>query len=179
MITVGKLASRFALSRSTLLYYDRIGLLSPSARSAAGYRQYSEADVERMEAIHLYRRAGLGLADIRRVLDRGGDTVHRALEARLLELDGEIEGLRCQQRLILELVRGGAGGGRLGQGGKRLDKAGWVAILAASGLDEAAQWRWHAEFERLAPEAHGEFLESLGIEAKEAARIRKRSRELD
>ena len=168
MITVGQLARRFALSRSTLLYYDRIGLLSPTARSAAGYRQYSEADVERMEAIHLYRRAGLGLADIARVLDHGGDSVRVALEARLAELDGEIEGLRGQQRLILELVRGSAAG-------RRLDKAGWIEILAASGLDEAARWRWHAEFERSAPEAHGEFMKSLGIATDEVARIRSES----
>jgi hypothetical protein len=41
MLTIGRLAERFGLSRSTLLYYDSIELLSPSARSDANYRLYS------------------------------------------------------------------------------------------------------------------------------------------
>ena len=44
-LTVGRLARRFGLARSTLLYYDRIGVLRPSARSAAGYRLYDAGDV--------------------------------------------------------------------------------------------------------------------------------------
>jgi hypothetical protein len=36
--------------------------------------------------------------------------------------------------------------------------------------------RWHAEFERQAPEAHEDFLASLGIPPAERALIRKRSR---
>ena len=53
MLTISQVASRFGLSRSTLLYYDTIGLLSPSLRSRANYRLYSPADVERKEtALH-------------------------------------------------------------------------------------------------------------------------------
>src|SRR5574344_1987818 len=48
MHTIGQIAKRFALSRSTLLYYDTIGLLSPSGRSQANYRLYTDNDVRRM-----------------------------------------------------------------------------------------------------------------------------------
>ena len=58
MYRISQLAEQFGLSRSTLLYYDRIGLLSPSARSEAGYRQYSAADRGRLESICSLRRAG-------------------------------------------------------------------------------------------------------------------------
>ena len=51
MLTISQLARRFGLSRSTLLYYDSIGLLSPSARSDANYRLYSRNDIERMERV--------------------------------------------------------------------------------------------------------------------------------
>jgi len=44
MYTVGSLARSFGLSRSTLLYYDSIGLCKPSGRSAANYRTYTEND---------------------------------------------------------------------------------------------------------------------------------------
>jgi DNA-binding transcriptional MerR regulator len=56
---ISELGRRFGLSRSTLLYYDRIGLLRPSGRSGADYRQYSEDDVQRMERICLFRGSGL------------------------------------------------------------------------------------------------------------------------
>jgi len=38
MFLITELARKHGLSRSTLLYYDRIGLLTPSGRSEAGYR---------------------------------------------------------------------------------------------------------------------------------------------
>lgn len=174
MWTISRLAKRFGLSRSTLLYYDSIGLLRPSKRTAAGYRVYDEADLRRMERIELYRRTGLPLAKIRVMVDAAeGAGLPAALEERLREIDDEVGKLRAQQRVTLDLL------GRVGvkTGTRSLDKAAWVAILRASGMDEAEMTRWHVEFERLAPEAHEDFLESLGIDAEEIARIRGWSRE--
>lgn len=74
-LSVGRVGKRFGLSRSALLYYDRIGLLSPSRRSAAGYRVYAEPDVNRLAAICRYRAIGLSLEQIRDLLDgRAGRT---------------------------------------------------------------------------------------------------------
>jgi DNA-binding transcriptional MerR regulator len=169
MLTIGQLARRFGLSRSTLLYYDSIGLLSPSGRSPANYRLYSEADVERMELVDVYRRAGVPLADIARVLSSGGDAMNEVLEDRLRSLNEEIGKLRRQQKLIVELSRR-----RLSRGESRyLDKEGWVAILRAAGLSDDDMQRWHVEFERLSPGAHQDFLESLDIPLDEIARIRR------
>ena len=179
METVGRLARRFGLSRSALLYYDRIGLLSPSERSAAGYRLYSDADVRRLERILAFRGVGLPLESIRSVLgesdpeaggNAGGGSVETALEERLVAIDREIAGLRRQQEVILRLLQ--REGGRL-QG---LDKRAWTEILRATGMDGEDMWRWHREFERMAPAAHQEFLESLSIEPDEIESIRARSR---
>ncbi|MCA9522798.1 MAG: MerR family transcriptional regulator [Myxococcales bacterium] len=57
--TISALARSVGLARSTLLYYDRIGLLSPSSRSSASYRLYDEEARERLEAIRTYRAVGL------------------------------------------------------------------------------------------------------------------------
>lgn len=172
METVGRLARRFGLSRSTLLYYDRIGLMSPRARSGAGYRLYSEEDVARLEKILLFREVGLPLEAIGTLL--GGSeagSVGEALERRLEAIQREIESLREQQGVILRLLQRGGAARRA----RALDKAAWVALLRATGLDDDDMWRWHVEFERMAPEAHREFLESLGIGAEEIASIRERS----
>ena len=69
MITVSRLARQFNLSRSTLLYYDRIGLLRPSDRSRSNYRLYTREDRKRLEKICHYRAIGLPLKAIQRILD--------------------------------------------------------------------------------------------------------------
>jgi len=173
MLTVGRTARRFGLSRSTLLYYDSIGLLSPSGRSSSNYRLYSEEDLRRLELIHLYRAAGLPLADIARVLTAGRTTLREQLETRLRVLDDEIGKLRSQQRLIADLLRARVALRRT----RTLDKATWVSILRASGMTDDDMRRWHVEFERVAPEAHRDFLESLGLDAPAVARIRAWSRD--
>jgi DNA-binding transcriptional MerR regulator len=167
--SVGRLARRFGLSRSTLLYYDRIGLFSPPARSAAGYRVYGEREVKRLEAICRYREAGLSLEQIGQLLDGANGRTAQLLEERLDELNLEIERLREQQRIIVRLL---ANPRRL-RGARAIDKDRWVAILRAAGLDDAAMHRWHVEFERMAPKAHQDFLESLGLPKAEVARIRR------
>jgi hypothetical protein len=57
-----------------------------------------------------------------------------------------------------------------------VDRDLWVEMLRAAGMDDRAMARWHAEFEQRAPEAHREFLLSLGIPEGEALEIRKWSR---
>lgn len=57
---------------------------------------------------------------------------------------------------------------------RAMDKDGWVQLLRATGLSDDDMDRWHAEFERLAPEAHQDFLESLDIGVREVATIRPR-----
>src|SRR6266545_8217833 len=50
-LRIGELAGRTGLTVRALHHYDRIGLLSPSRRTEAGYRLYGEADVRRLYAI--------------------------------------------------------------------------------------------------------------------------------
>ena len=50
----------------------------------------------------------------------------------------------------------------------------WVEIMRAAGLSDDDMWNWHNQFEKLEPDAHQEFLESLGIDAEEITAIRGR-----
>lgn len=67
--SVGAVAALTGVSVRTLHHYDHIGLVVPSVRTAAGYRGYSDADVERLHLALVYRAAGLPLDDIRAMLD--------------------------------------------------------------------------------------------------------------
>jgi MerR family transcriptional regulator, thiopeptide resistance regulator len=170
MLTVTRLARRCGLSRSTVLYYESIGLLRASGRSPGNYREYSDKDVERLRQICAYRHAGLSLADIRSVLGASSNAA-TVLERRLLELDREVETLRNHQRAILRLL-----GHKSFRRNQMITKDKWVAIMRGCGFTEAQMHAWHVEFERAAPDEHQEFLEFLHIPAAEVARIRDRSR---
>jgi DNA-binding transcriptional MerR regulator len=57
------------VSVRTLHHYDSIGLLVPGARTAAGYREYTDSDLLRLQQILIGRELGLTLEEIRRSLD--------------------------------------------------------------------------------------------------------------
>ncbi|MEV5880215.1 MerR family transcriptional regulator [Streptomyces sp. NPDC052101] len=68
-LTVGRVAALAGVSVRTLHHYDEIGLVRPSARTAAGYRAYSAGDVERLREVLGYRRLGFGLREIADLVD--------------------------------------------------------------------------------------------------------------
>ncbi len=173
MFTITRLARQFNLSRSTLLYYDRIGLLRPSGRSGANYRIYTAADRRRLERICDYRRTGMALKDIETILssEREG-TATQLLEKQLGALNTQIALLRRQQQIILQLL----GSGRLPAVGSGLDRGKWVELLRACGMSDDDMMQWHVQFENLFPEDHQAFLDSLGIPEDEIAQIREASR---
>jgi DNA-binding transcriptional MerR regulator len=168
MFTIGQVAKRYSLSRSTLIYYDKIGVLSPSGRSESNYRLYSESDLEKMDRIMLFRSAGLSLDAISTLLGKEGSDLNSAFERRLTSINNEIQGLRSQQQVILKLLENQTSE----KNSRILTKERWVAILKASGLDEEGMRNWHIEFEKTSPEAHQDFLESIGIDDDEIGLIR-------
>lgn len=172
MLTVTGLASRCGLSRSTVLYYEWIGLLKAAGRTGGNYRQYGEREIERLRQIRAYRHAGLRLSDIRSALGAAAGAGAAVLKRRLEEIDAEIETLRGHQRVILAL---------LGHKGLRRNqmptKDTWVVIMRGCGFTEEQMHAWHVEFERAAPEDHQEFLEFIHIPAEEIGRIREWSRQ--
>ncbi len=169
--SISQIARACGLSRSTLLYYDRLDLLRASGRTGSGYRYYTDTDLDRLKRIGHFREAGLSLKEIRSVLASGGKPGTSLLEKRMRETAETIVGLKNQQRLLAGMLRKVASGKRPACVDKRM----WVEMLKAAGMDQQAMARWHSEFERRAPEGHQEFLLSLGIPPSEAARIRRLS----
>jgi DNA-binding transcriptional MerR regulator len=177
MFTVSQLAKLCGLSRTTLLYYESIGLLPPACRSASNYRCYATEQLERLRSICAYRDAGLRLSDIRELLDEPSNAATTVLKRRLLELDREIETLREHQNAILRLLQAGDGRWRTLDMMLDMTKEKWVSIMHAAGFSEEDMRRWHKQFEQQAPEEHQQFLEYLQIPSDEIGRIRAWSRE--
>ena len=67
--TVGRVAELAGVTVRTRHHYDEVGLLVPHGRTEAGYRQYDDADLQRLQQILYYRELGFALDRIAALLD--------------------------------------------------------------------------------------------------------------
>jgi DNA-binding transcriptional MerR regulator len=93
-LTVGQVSTRLGVTVRALHHWDGIGLARPSLRTAAGYRLYTAGDLERLHRVLAYRELGLGLDDIRAVLDDADADVPGALRAQRTLVAERIDRLR-------------------------------------------------------------------------------------
>ncbi len=66
--TIGKLAAMLAISTDTLRYYEKNGLITPTSKTAAGYRLYNEDVVYRVRFIKKAQSYGFSLSIVRKLL---------------------------------------------------------------------------------------------------------------
>ena len=66
---IGELARQAGVSVQTVRYYERRRLLPVPRRTAAGYRQYKDSDLEIVQTIKRLQRFGFTLRETRRVLE--------------------------------------------------------------------------------------------------------------
>ncbi|MGB3294752.1 MAG: MerR family transcriptional regulator [Phormidesmis sp.] len=88
VMKIGELAKQTGLSIRTLHYYDEIGLLSPSHRTEAEHRLYTDQDIIRLQQILSLRQLGFSLKEIRECLENPDFSLLRVIElhrARLRE----------------------------------------------------------------------------------------------
>ena len=168
MLTVSQLARRFHISRATVLYYERKGLLTPALRSENRYRWYGDEQVSRLQSILAYRSYGLPLAKIADLVQRKDEVAReRILREQFSAIEGEIRTLRLQQNAIVQLLKQPE---LLEK--EMVTKERWGEIMQAAGLSEDDMRSWHRKFELMEPEEHYDFLKSLGIGEEEIKRIR-------
>lgn len=69
ILKIGELAALASVSRDTLRFYEKHGLITPGQRSDAGYRLYSETDVHRISFIIGTKEGGFTLNQIHQLLE--------------------------------------------------------------------------------------------------------------
>ena len=117
-LSIGEAARRAGVSAQTLRHYDKLGLLTPSEVTAAGYRRYSEEDCARLQLIRALRAVGFDLKTISRLLNREQDpdeavrmqlevleAQRRALKRRQLVLKASMDRDASRQVLLARLER--------------------------------------------------------------------------
>ena len=103
--TVRQLAGMAGISVRTLHHYDQIGLLKPSARTPAGYRQYLQVDLLRLQQVLFFREFGMPLEEIRRILDNPEFNTLTALEKHYANLMSDQARITVMLRTIEKTIQ--------------------------------------------------------------------------
>ena len=119
---IGELSRKSGVAIETIRYYERQRLLSPPGRTAAGYRSYTPAALERLRFIKQTQGLGFALKEIRdllklhavmETLDMGSLARSSELcamvelaQARLVEIDGRIAMLTALRGHLDAFIRG-------------------------------------------------------------------------
>ena len=125
-----------------------------------------------LESIINYRSFGISINEIKKLLAKPKESQQKKImRQQFNDLESEIQKLRQQQLAIVsfleapELLKN-----------KNMTKEKWTSVMSASGMSNEDMINWHKEFEKLQPEGHQEFLESLLIDEYEIIQIREWSK---
>lgn len=100
-LTIGALAAEAGVPTSTVRYYERAGLLEPSARSPSNYRLYSRADLDRLRFIRAAQATGFTLDDVTQLLRPAPcESVQRLIAERLAEVTARMKELRHVRQVL-------------------------------------------------------------------------------
>src|SRR5574341_433884 len=109
-LTIGQLAKEVGVNVQTVRYYERRGLLSPSAREPSGYRLYGTNEVLRLHFIKNAQALGFTLQEIAELLGlrvsstaRCGDVQGKA-QAKLKQVEGKLRDLRAMAQALRGLI---------------------------------------------------------------------------
>jgi DNA-binding transcriptional MerR regulator len=69
LMHIGRVADAIGLSLRTIRYYEEIGLVTPSGRTAGGFRLYNDDDVDRLLLIKRMKPLGYPLDEMARLLN--------------------------------------------------------------------------------------------------------------
>ncbi|WP_181902215.1 MerR family transcriptional regulator [Thalassotalea euphylliae] len=156
MYRISELANLVGLSRTALLYYEKLGLIK-GQRQANGYRLYSALDLEQVKFIQRLQLGGLSLKECKACLAHQIDK--KMLKQRLAKLDEEI----LQKQQAREMLAA---------------MAGLNAEIKSSDTDssncnaEFNEQSWHQKAIHDTPEAHFNWLLTQGFNEKEALRLK-------
>ena len=112
---IGEAARLSGVSAKMIRHYESTGLIPEAARTLAGYRLYSEADLHRLRFIKRARALGFPMKQVGLLLELWSDRsrrsadVKRLAQAHVADLEGRIAKLRQMADTLQALADGCAG----------------------------------------------------------------------
>lgn len=160
MHTIAAAVRCVGVARSTLLYYERIGLIRPVRDPSNGYRRYSDRDLERLILLKQLQQAGLSLAECRQCLDGHMDAA--LLAQRLVGVETQLQSLLAARSVLMTMQQRLSG-----------------VMPDTADFSKVSQYDWHAAFVSRSPEAYRQFLQSLGYSKKESFHLQWVTRDMN
>lgn len=101
---IGRVAKKIGLTPDAIRFYERNSLLPRPSRSAGGFRQYADTDVEALRFIRQAQHLGFSLKEIRELVALRSSRLQPCapvcvrLEKKLLQVQHKLSDLRTLQR---------------------------------------------------------------------------------
>lgn len=109
-ITIGILAKLAGVNIQTVRYYERRGILNPSAKTGSGYRLYGDRELRRLQFIQHAKELGFTLKEIGELLQLGVtsksscDSVRKKAGDKLKIVEEKIEALDSMRSVLEDLI---------------------------------------------------------------------------
>jgi Cu(I)-responsive transcriptional regulator len=109
-MNIGKASAASTVSERMIRHYEKIGLIPPPLRRGSGYRDYSDADVNRLRFVANARDLGFPIEEIATLLSLWSDTGRASSEVKALalaradELKRKAEALEAMRGALLDLA---------------------------------------------------------------------------
>ncbi len=110
-LTIGRLAKSAGVNIQTIRYYERLGLLNPTARRPSGYRLYGDEEIRRLRFIKNAQALGFTLHEIEELLALRVNSkarcrdVKRKAEAKLKHVEAKVRDLQSLATALRRLIR--------------------------------------------------------------------------
>jgi DNA-binding transcriptional MerR regulator len=103
---IGEFAQRGKLTRDTIRYYEKLGLVTSERAGGNGYRHYAASALQRLQHIHQLKQTGFTLQEIRALLQSNQVPPHcgslpEQLAAKVKKLNSQITNLRAKRDAML------------------------------------------------------------------------------
>lgn len=117
-MNIGQASRASGVTAKMIRYYDEIGLVRPSARTEANYREYDAREINELRFIRRARSLGFSMAEITQLLSLWRDRQRPSREVKaiadrhLADLDSRIAEMTAMADTLRELSRCCAGDDR-------------------------------------------------------------------
>ncbi|MDR3225369.1 MAG: MerR family DNA-binding transcriptional regulator [Clostridiales Family XIII bacterium] len=107
-LSISQFAKLTGISKSTLMYYDNIGLFSPLMRGSNNYRYYALNQITAINQIRVLSSLGMPVKMMQELVhDRKPETIQKLIKGSFGEIDAQIDWMRKSRKLaetVSELI---------------------------------------------------------------------------
>jgi DNA-binding transcriptional MerR regulator len=100
-VRIGELEKILGLSRETIRYYEKEGLINPQQHENR-YREYSDFDIARLKTVIVLRKIGISISDIHGLFDGTAD-ISTIMKHNIEQLKHQQEGLSAAMQICDDL----------------------------------------------------------------------------